>query len=529
MAIYSCNLRSIGRTTHAAGTAGAFLRYIARPEANPELLAGHMPSDPKAARAWMDEQERGDRKNARVIDKIRIALPRELNEQQRADLVRDFMADLTGGRVPWYGAIHQSGQDAHNPHVHIALRDRDTETGKRVLRLSDNAKDRLKAGLPGPKAVEWVRGRWEEVCNRALARVGQAARIDRRTLEAQGIDRAPAIHIGPGAARVEEGVARPKSRPRVNGAGRKIDYPRIDQGRTRKERHAEIVEFNLEKSARSANPETAAWALFEKEQRRKDRELETRLAREARARTAALRALGAGFRDREKELRKNWKDGRGEVRKSVQSRFRAQREEVSTRQRQERAQLKDRQSRLRARLLSMIDITGTTRKKQEAARKALSAAHKAERRAVTENARAALKAGMQEIAARHRPALSALSAQRRLERDWLRQQHRGQERQDDLQRQQREAERESESQAMETALREQRAAAREAADGRDPLQGKAPPLRGEWQGGFGKAGWSGGFGREASGRGFGRAGEGKDRGQDTGRERGRGRGGPSRD
>lgn len=527
MAIYSCNLRSIGRTTHAAGTAGAFLRYIARPEADPELLAGHMPSDPKAARAWMDEQERGDRKNARVIDKIRIALPRELNAQQRADLVREFMADLTGGRVPWYAAIHQSGQDAHNPHVHIALRDRDIETGKRVLRLSDNAKDRTKAGLPGPKAVDWVRGRWEAVCNRALAQAGHAARIDRRTLEAQGIDRAPAIHIGPGAARVEEGVARPKSRPRVNGAGRRIDYPSIDQGRTRKERHGEIVAFNLEKAARSGNPETAAWALFEKEQRRKDRDLENRLAREARARTAALRALGAGFRDREKELRKDWKDERGEVRKALQARFRARREEVRTRQRAEREELKDRQSRLRARLLAMIDITGTTRRKQEAVRKALSAAHKAERRAVTENARAALKAGLQESAARHRPALSALSAQRKLERDWLRQQHREQERQDDLQRQQREAERDSESQAMDKTLREQRAAAKESEDRQDPLQAKAPPLREEWQGGFGKSGWSGGFGREAPGRGFGRGDDGAER--DAGRERGRGRGGPSRD
>jgi hypothetical protein len=35
MAIYSLNLKSIGRTTHAAGTAGAHLLYIARPEAKP--------------------------------------------------------------------------------------------------------------------------------------------------------------------------------------------------------------------------------------------------------------------------------------------------------------------------------------------------------------------------------------------------------------------------------------------------------------------------------------------------------------
>jgi hypothetical protein len=33
MAIYSCNLKSIGRTTHQAGTAGAHIRYISRSEA----------------------------------------------------------------------------------------------------------------------------------------------------------------------------------------------------------------------------------------------------------------------------------------------------------------------------------------------------------------------------------------------------------------------------------------------------------------------------------------------------------------
>ena len=69
MAIYSLNLKSIGRTTHAAGTAGAHLLYIAREGASPELVAAHMPLDPNDARAWMNQAETGDRKNARVIDK----------------------------------------------------------------------------------------------------------------------------------------------------------------------------------------------------------------------------------------------------------------------------------------------------------------------------------------------------------------------------------------------------------------------------------------------------------------------------
>lgn len=73
MAIYSCNLKSIGRTTHDAGTAGAHIRYISRPEACPEILAQHMPDEHREARTWMDQRERLSRKNARVIDKLRIA------------------------------------------------------------------------------------------------------------------------------------------------------------------------------------------------------------------------------------------------------------------------------------------------------------------------------------------------------------------------------------------------------------------------------------------------------------------------
>jgi uncharacterized tellurite resistance protein B-like protein len=36
----------------------------------------------------LDEQEQSDRKNARVIDKLTLALPLELDEKQRIELIR---------------------------------------------------------------------------------------------------------------------------------------------------------------------------------------------------------------------------------------------------------------------------------------------------------------------------------------------------------------------------------------------------------------------------------------------------------
>lgn len=383
MAIYSCNLKSIGRTTHDAGTAGAHLRYISRPEAQPEILASHMPGTHREARTWMDHQERGLRKNARVIDKLRIALPRELSESQRADLVAGFMAELTAGRIPWYAAIHQSGKDAHNPHVHIAIHDRDIATGKRALRLSDNARDREKAGLPGPKAVEWVRERWEFACNAALQQAGLEVRVDRRTLEAQGIDRKATIHEGPRAQHIDDHVKRPESQARINGCGRVIDYPTIDQGRTRREFNAHIIDINLERAARSGNPVRAVWAQFEKEQAALDAALEARLAAERRARTAEARSVSLMYRSRMKRLRAERRVRVKAAEAKVRERYAPLRQALRQRQHDERNMLRSKQGRLYARLMAWLDFTGITRRRREAARKALAARHKTERRGLS--------------------------------------------------------------------------------------------------------------------------------------------------
>ena len=442
MAIYSCNLRSIGRTTHAAGTAGAHVRYISRPDAQPVLLSEHMPYEADPARNFIDRAERAMRKNGRVIDKLRIALPVELDEHQRAVLVETFMADLTGGRVPWFAAIHQTGKDAHNPHVHIAVHDRDVDTNRRVLRLSDNARDRLAAGMPGPKAVDWIRERWEAVCNEALAEAGVEARVDRRTLEAQGVDRKPGIHEGPRAQHIEGNVRRPESRQRINGCGRIIDYPSIDHGRTRREFNAQIIDLNLERAARSKNPETAVWAQFEKDELAKDRALEERLASEEQQRTAARRAVSQEWLERTKRLRAE-RDGKlKETAARVRAIYVPQREAMRAAQRKEREALKDRQGRLRARLFRMLDITGITRRRQEAARKLLSAEHRQARTALTARYRAARAQAETEVKTRAAAMVLEAHRHRRMAIADLKRRHSESGRQAEEQRQQREIERE---------------------------------------------------------------------------------------
>lgn len=178
MAIYRCNLKSIGRSTHAEGTAGAHVGYITRRAACRVVLGENMPL-PKIgakggeARAWLDKQEVTDRVNARVIDKLNVALPIELDEAERVELVRGFMAELTQGKVPWMAAIHDMGKDETNPHAHIVLRDRSIEHGKRHIGMTERG------------AAGKLREIWQRVCNEALERKGLEERVDCRSLRAQ--------------------------------------------------------------------------------------------------------------------------------------------------------------------------------------------------------------------------------------------------------------------------------------------------------------------------------------------------------
>lgn len=445
-ALYSCNLSSVGRTTHAEGTAGAHLLYIGRESAASELMAGHMPADPQQARTWMDRLERDARKNARLCDKIRLALPRQLDREQRAQLVRDYAQALTGGRVPWYAAIHQDGKDAHNPHVHLVLVDRDIESGKRLLCLSDSKRDWQKKGRAEPSPVEWVRERWEHEANRALERAGRHERMDRRSLAAQGIDRTPQIHIGPRAQHIDTKVSRPQSKavpaPTARHPDRVIDYPLIDAGRTRRERNAEIIDLNIERDARSPHFETRVLARFEREQRAQDRLVEARLIAGARRRTLEERRIRRSAAAQRREVRARRDAEARFTRDWLRQRHLPETQALRQRQAAERTNLRKQQDRLFARFFTALDLTGRTRRKRDAARLALSARHKGERATLAGRIRADRHTQAQAVTARYAPELAEITRQRTQKLDGLRERHEQELRGEDALMQQREAERE---------------------------------------------------------------------------------------
>ena len=130
---------SIGAKTHKARTATAHVSYIMRSEAMTEFQAENMPDGGRGTRVFFDRlwEKAGMKDNARIADKLMIALPVELNQEQRYELVRNFMHQLGHGRIPWCAAHHDSGQDAHNPHAHIIFKDADIDTGRKVDRHDD--------------------------------------------------------------------------------------------------------------------------------------------------------------------------------------------------------------------------------------------------------------------------------------------------------------------------------------------------------------------------------------------------------
>lgn len=279
MAIYHLTHRTVGRSTHAAGTAGAHLDYITRASACRAVIAQHIPavrpgSRGSKARDWMDAAEAADRKNARVIDKLEVALPLELDEEERVTLVRRFVRELSGGAdVPFFAAFHDKAgtKDESNPHAHVVVRDRDPQTGKgRVIGMSEQG------------STDRARETWERVCNDALARAGSTARIDRRSLKAQGIDRAPQGHQGPLAREIDakgkpsDKLARIRAAPGHDPA---LNAPE----RKQRAREAARQEREVREARRAADREREA-------RHQREAEEAARTGAEARQRAAAAHA-----------------------------------------------------------------------------------------------------------------------------------------------------------------------------------------------------------------------------------------------
>ena len=223
MAIYHLNA-SVGKrqTGQSAKAKADYIQREGRYARNRDDLlytvSGHMPvwAEPQPSRYWA-AADLYERANGKLFYQVEFALPIELNALLQIELVRAFAERLTrqpndaAGPLPYTLAIH-SGNGA-NPHCHLLISERANDGIERdaahwFKRADPHYPERggaAKTRTLQPK--EWllqVRQAWEQQANQALETTGHRARIDRRTLEAQGINRVPQIHVGPPVLHMEQ-------------------------------------------------------------------------------------------------------------------------------------------------------------------------------------------------------------------------------------------------------------------------------------------------------------------------------------
>lgn len=173
--------------------------------------SGHMPEFVERPADYWDAADLHERANGRLFKEVEFALPVELTLGQQKALASEFAQHLTGAeRLPYTLAIHAGGGE--NPHCHLMISERINDgierPGNQWFKRY-NAKQPERGGAQKtealkPKAwLEQTREAWADHANRALERAGHDARIDHRTLEAQGIERLPGVHLGPNVIEME--------------------------------------------------------------------------------------------------------------------------------------------------------------------------------------------------------------------------------------------------------------------------------------------------------------------------------------
>jgi len=239
MAIYHLHVKVIGRKSGSSAVASAAYRSASRLRDERQgrahdfsgkggvvysevMLPEHAPeawSDRE--RLWNDVEAFEARRDAQLAREVEFAIPREMSEAQGIELARDFaqVEFVDRGMIADLNVHWDFGEDGMpKPHAHVML----------TMRVVE------KDGF-GPKVRDWNRTeiverwreRWAELANERLAELDIDARIDHRSLEAQGIALEPQSQIGAPAKRIEDG--------RIGGEGLEAD---------RAEMHREIARGN---------------------------------------------------------------------------------------------------------------------------------------------------------------------------------------------------------------------------------------------------------------------------------------------
>jgi Ti-type conjugative transfer relaxase TraA len=215
MAIYHLHVKVIGRKSGSSAVASAAYRSGSRLRderldrshdfsAKRGVVHSEVMLPENAPEAWSDRERLWNdveafevRKDAQLAREVEFALPREMTKAQGIELARDFVEAefVDRGMIADLNVHWDFGEDGlPKPHAHVML----------TMRAVDEN------GF-GPKVRDWNRTemverwreRWAKFVNERLAELDIDARIDHRSLEAQGIALEPQSQIGAPAKRIE--------------------------------------------------------------------------------------------------------------------------------------------------------------------------------------------------------------------------------------------------------------------------------------------------------------------------------------
>ena len=265
----------LGRDHDFSNKAGVIHSEILLPENAPEQWHDR-------ERLWNDVEAAEKRKDAQLCREVEFAIPRELDQAEGIRLARAFVSRefVARGMVADLNVHWDIGEDGQpKPHAHVMLGMREvTEEGF------------------GPKVRDWNRTEllthwreaWADHVNQRLAELDIDARIDHRSLEAQGIELEPQHKIGPAASRM---------------AGQGLESERLEE-------HHAIARANGEKIL--ANPTIALDAITHQQATFTTRDLARFVHRHSDGKEQFDQVLGAVRSS--PELVALGKDGRGEDR-----------------------------------------------------------------------------------------------------------------------------------------------------------------------------------------------------------------------
>src|SRR5579859_1664945 len=220
MAIYHLHVKVIGRKSGSSAVASAAYRSASRlrderidrshdfsgkrgvvhsevmlPENVPEAWSDR-------ERLWNDVEAFEIRKDAQLAREVEFAIPREMSETQGIELARDFVrAEFVGlGMIADLNVHWDMAEDGMpKPHAHVMLTMRQVSVNGDENGFGPKVRDWNRTEM-----VERWRRRWAELASERLAELDIDARIDHRSLEAQGIALEPQSQIGAPAKRIED-------------------------------------------------------------------------------------------------------------------------------------------------------------------------------------------------------------------------------------------------------------------------------------------------------------------------------------